>query len=560
MQQVKDNIKTVSNFLARNATYQIPASERTGEHKYPETTAEWKQYDDLAEIYLRKFEEMELKVYHIDYEEQTFSICLGSPKIHGRRVMRLPELSLEFKVNSNTPKVSFKLSNYKGQYEELRRMYYYATGHDVGESTNSAMHPHISSDGIPCLGDFSQPWATTLQTNDLPMLINVAKSFINNWTRRDAYWNINDVQRCWQDYVKYGGIVFKDFLAYYMVLQGMENYGRDRGNYRGRRLGLTQVRYISNSRDLLAQAESLEMDFLDVWASSVVQTNYVQHIKDIKDGCWDKIKRGMSMWCSNSAAIQSRVGSEIKLYIKHHSNLQRIMEDVMFGTNYCEQGIDENRSTPDSYFNMFYEGITYHVNEIMSDTVTIQDAQLLNKLRLDILRDEPTQMLKVYLEPKYVYETIGSYWTREWYSDHRSRSRAFMHWIRMLVNHYPSAFEGKIDSKDLDMFVKDVYEVRYGENKVDAQEAYVIIGEMLYHLLGSIFGNVSLNGSMPGYNREEVRNVMSQIIMNESIDLIENHYKSKLERIKDGRIKYARVNGSNIGRDDEQNQLSASPV
>ena len=224
MQKVKDNIRTISCWLARNATYQIPASERTGENKFPETTQEWKIYDDLAEIYLRKFDEMLVKVYHIDYEEQRFSICLGSPKIHGRRVMRLPEISLEFQVNSRVPRVRFKLSDYKGQYDELFKMYYYMTGGSLNNSTQAAIHPHISGDGLPCLGDFSQPWATTLQTNDLPMLINVARSFLNNWTRRDAYWNINDVQRCWQDYVKPTGIVLKDFLAYYMVLQGIENH------------------------------------------------------------------------------------------------------------------------------------------------------------------------------------------------------------------------------------------------------------------------------------------------------------------------------------------------
>ena len=529
MQKVKDNIKTISCFLAG--------------------------------IYWRKFKEMELKVYHIDYEEQTFSICLGSAKIHGRRVMRLPELSLEFSISGTTPMVRFKLSNYKGQYDELRKLYFYGTGHEIHQSTNAAMHPHISSDGLPCLGDFSQPWATTLQSNDLPMLINVAKSFINNWTRRDAYWNINDVQRCWQDYVKPTGVVFKDFLAYYMILQGVENYGRDRTTgFRGRRLGMTLVRYLSNKMDLLAQAEAFEMDFLDVWATTVVRTNYTEQVKDIEGGCWDKVKSGMQMWSSHCSSIQNRVGAEIKLFVKHHNNLQRIMEDVMFGTDYCKEGIDVNRSTPDSYFVMFYEGITYHVNEISSDVGSNYGAVELNKLRLNVLRDCPTDIHKVYLEPKYLYETIGSYWTREWYSDHRSRSRTFMHWLRMLVEHNPSAFEGKVDSKDLDMFVKDVYEIRYGENKIGAQEAYTVIGELLYGLLASIFGNVSVNGAMPGFVREEVRDIMSKVVSSKSMELIENYYKSKLERVKDGRIKYARTIGSDIRSDDEQNQLSASSV
>ena len=80
---------------------------------------------------------------------------------------------------------------------------------------------------------------------------------------------------------------------------------------------------------------------------------------------------------------------------------------------------------------------------------------------------------------------------------------------------------------------------------------------MLYGLLTSIFYDGS-SGIMPKYSREIVKNIMTPIVVSESIQFIENHYESKLERIKDGKIKYARATGNHIGRDDEQNQLSAS--
>ena len=205
--------RLLASYLMYNELYHSPLETRG---KLPENDKEWKPYDDLATAFARKLKEMDAELYDFNHIRNEFKIELGSPKIHGRRVMRLPNISLRFQANPER-RVKFCFSQHTDEYARLRHFYNFVSGGTLATAGDVSCHPHISADGFPCLGDFSQPWATTLASNDLPMLVNVARSFLNNWTRRDAYWNINDIQRTWQDYIKQFGISFKDFLIHYKV-------------------------------------------------------------------------------------------------------------------------------------------------------------------------------------------------------------------------------------------------------------------------------------------------------------------------------------------------------
>ena len=64
----------------------------------------------------------------------------------------------------------------------------------------ASLHPHISVNGEPCLGGFERPYYHTLNQSPLTHFKAIAESFLNNWTRNDAYWDINNVNTSWNRY------------------------------------------------------------------------------------------------------------------------------------------------------------------------------------------------------------------------------------------------------------------------------------------------------------------------------------------------------------------------
>jgi len=547
------NDRTIAQWLVRNERYQTPESKRT---PIPETDEAWEPYDTMANIYIKKIEEIpDVHLYDVDSVHYSFRICLGSPKIHGRRVMRLPEISLVFAVTGiSSTRVYFAFSDRTDDFQELRDIYKRLMDKELRHSLSVSCHPHISADGMPCLGDFSQPWAQTYASNDLPMLINVAKSFLNNWTARDAYWNINTVNRKWQDYAKDRGIPFKDFLMYHQVLNRLAQ------NIEHRNLYPTNILRMMFSHDGYEQAEAKGMDLLDLWTAHVINGYFSLRIQDKKAEKWGDVIRGMARWMKTVNDITVKSHDAVIQYCQHSRNLFAITEDVIHNTAYTDNhGIDRRADIPDSMMAMFKDSIIY----AMKDIVHMQDASriAMNKLHEMLHRmrnDESIEDNVTYLLDGQVDYALGAFFCREWFTDgHQARVRGFLSLVRLLLEVYPEGFRSDLNNDVITDFVKFANETRYGEGRKqyegESHKMYEAIGAEFYELLSKLFDN-------PVWEEYVITDKVYPVVTRCTMREIEKHYKTKAERISNGKAKFEQATGNDSSSNVGENQLSASQV
>jgi len=127
-----------------------------------------------------------------------------TPILSGARKYEMHSINLELTFN---PRNTFHSTKFvwENNYKSI-----------VHHSTQS-FHPHISVIGEPCLGNYDQPWYFTLSESTLSHFVGVANSFLGNWTRNDAYWDINVANNHYKDYKK---VMFRagDELSGFMPL------------------------------------------------------------------------------------------------------------------------------------------------------------------------------------------------------------------------------------------------------------------------------------------------------------------------------------------------------
>ena len=551
------NIRTIARWLLINQRYNEPDGERT---QFPEQddTEGWENFDTMAGIYINKIEEMtDVHLYDIDDGNHSFRICLGSPKIHGRRVMRLPEISLVFTTTGiNSTRLLFAFSDRSDEFHEIREIFSRLTGGLLRHDSQISCHPHISADGMPCLGDFAQPWAQTYTSNDLLMLINVAKSFLNNWTARDAYWNINTVNRLWQDYVKDRGISFKHFMKYHQVLGRIGNHLEMRSmmpNYILRRFDTRDqsIEYYG----LIEQGEAKGMDYLDVWLSLIVKAFYTKRVHDKRDEKWNDICQGMSEWKRTLSEVTSVSHSIVIDYTEYSRNLFAITEDVLFNAGYIQRyGIDRRADIPDAMMSLFKDQIMYVIRELQHMTDDSINIGLLHTMYHRVINDESVEDATVWLQDSQVNYALGTYFSREWFNnDTTSRIRCFIALARQMIKYYPEAFHSNMNEM-ISEFIQEATDMRYGENRgIPQNEIFEAVGFGFYRLLAALFDHGE-------WEQGVVIDRLSPVVARKAIKAVEEHYNTNLERIKNGKERFNRAFGYNTRQDDGENQLSASQV
>ena len=134
----------------------------------------------------------------------TFKVRIGKPKFRGSGNYTLPTHSLVFNTYEPSKVRIVMDGSMKPSYWDKHEAY-------IMEQNNLSpdrrrldvyrdypVHPHVSADGEPCLGGYSQPWSQCVSTNNIPSLVNVAQAFLNTWTRGDHYWDINGYYNSWK--------------------------------------------------------------------------------------------------------------------------------------------------------------------------------------------------------------------------------------------------------------------------------------------------------------------------------------------------------------------------
>ena len=181
-----------------------------------------------------------------------FKISIGAPRLKGSRAYRLPNMSLLLYMGDTNPYIVTDIKHELKEYswdnlKMIARKMYALKGGDEWNLTkvshsNISTHPHVSSDITPCLGYFSEAMGTTVSTGNLPTLKEVAFSFACNWTRNDAYWDINDEYRSWSSYKP--ATTFKDYLMLKHTLDAIFRMGPSEQRYYISDMAHTDIEYL----------------------------------------------------------------------------------------------------------------------------------------------------------------------------------------------------------------------------------------------------------------------------------------------------------------------------
>ena len=182
----------------------------------------YKMYEKMVLKGKLNFHSPRMKYDRQGMQSASFKINLGRSTLKGSRKYVMPSMSLLFSVQdpevylvtnvkqelatisySLLETMAKKLSNYAARAGDNWTLLKIIRG-------NISVHPHVSSDGKPCLGYFAEAWSTLIAESNLTALVNVAQSFTSNWTRNDAYWDINDAYRMMIDYKLADN--FRDYL------------------------------------------------------------------------------------------------------------------------------------------------------------------------------------------------------------------------------------------------------------------------------------------------------------------------------------------------------------
>ena len=123
-------------------------------------------FNDMYDILVDKG----IEFYDANWFTKSFQIRLGKPKMRARRVLTLPPYSMQLCLHESGV---VRLFPDLDDYPEVTHVRRALGGWPKYARLQFSTHPHVTHDGNPCLGDFSNPWATCLRNNDLLMFLHV---------------------------------------------------------------------------------------------------------------------------------------------------------------------------------------------------------------------------------------------------------------------------------------------------------------------------------------------------------------------------------------------------
>jgi hypothetical protein len=182
--------------------------------KYQNSSLRTSEVQNLADDMIGKLDIHHTSTYTVFREgtrriNNEFLVRIGKPQFRGTVNYTLPSHSLLFNTRRPTdvrivtsgdyeiPMIDKIIASQLLHWEGREYTpYQYTKFQNLLKDT--AVHPHVSAEGQPCLGGWSNAWSSAISSGQIPSLVNVAKSFLNTWTSNDAYWNINSDYRYWR--------------------------------------------------------------------------------------------------------------------------------------------------------------------------------------------------------------------------------------------------------------------------------------------------------------------------------------------------------------------------
>ena len=245
-----------------------------------------------------------------------FKIRVGKPKFRGSAGYTLLPHSLKFNSRDNGVTFSPELEEPKW-YSNLVDtvvnpdssidVHYLKKAYTQGNYSN---HPHIATDGKPCLGGWSSAWCQTIAVNNLASLIPVSQSFLNTWTSNDAYWNINNTYRAFMHMPAWARkeMSLGKFIAKTKILFQIAGHLSN-----GHHVGIYPfTHWVRTNEDMLLQLVNDGMEFDKILDCYYGNSFTREDRADTEDKEMVRIKHA-SQWISNVFNVASNSVSDVLL-------------------------------------------------------------------------------------------------------------------------------------------------------------------------------------------------------------------------------------------------------
>ena len=302
------------------------------------------KHDDAEELY-NNWISRGCRFHSPQLRTKEFYLEVSKPSIRGTARMVLPMHDLKFSLRYPTRAFIFpqqtgyeKWFAYRKWRQNVPR---YVDRHD-----SFTVHPHVAQDGTPCLGDFSNAWSKCIQLGDLPMLKSVTRSFLNNWYRHDAYYNINDFYHLFgmDDCIIRQRHSFSDFLMVMKLIMDISYSSSDRWmgsprtfiNSFGYPAGLrmSHDNHIGQEFHIM---ESFGIDALEAMMLKGIAMSSMETISDSEDGSLTKIGQTLYRLVDVSNGLHERIQSA------WYEVMDRHKDHTFRPYNFCERALTGHR-------------------------------------------------------------------------------------------------------------------------------------------------------------------------------------------------------------------------
>ena len=299
-----------------------------------------------------------------------FKMSVGAPKLKGTRHYRLPNHSVMLYLGDTN---AYIVTDTKYELKKFRwdnickiatKMFELRQGDpwDLNKILYDkiSVHPHVSSDNAPCLGYFSEAFSRTVASGNLDALKEVAFSFLCNWTRNDAYWDINHEYTFWYDYMYQLGWDYNEYLMLQKLMDQV--YKINGGN------GRFHLSAVSKHNDKLSQLRSLGWSEADLYVYGRLFAMLKSDTKDTSDG---KIKFLTDM----ARALTVNYGRRLRTLntgcdLLNVTNVKPLMDIAV--VNNSNQGLQTHNAETLQLHNFSVgEVISYSADRILNDMDTL---------------------------------------------------------------------------------------------------------------------------------------------------------------------------------------------
>ena len=371
----------------------------------------------------------------------TFKVRIGKPRFRGSGNYTLPTHSLVFSTYEPSKIRIVMDGSMKPPYWDKHESYILEQNNlspdrrRLDVYRDYPVHPHVSADGEPCLGGYSQPWSQCVSTNNIPSLVNVAKAFLNTWTRGDHYWDINGYYNSWKaaypETAHKEEFPFTDWLTHSFAWDhmkhriGISDRGRTSFNHA---FEFPALYYGDNYEEKRPDDPDKQWKMFDLYNGAMI---FYKTSEDTEDRLKETIVNlsksiGGALW-----NVKDSIGAEIGI---NNNLVDGLFEDVLMENDFAKSIVKTPGRGPRieyqivGEFNDIHYVLDGEARKIAQRSLTTNPltSDMVNAYGMAMNRDEAWRC-GGFLERKDILECLSFYMRR-------GRGRAYPYFLRALRN------------------------------------------------------------------------------------------------------------------------------